>query len=725
MRRVLTRVFAGLRRRGRPTAGALALLCAVLVLVLPDGPLPGLRLALFDGYQRAMPRERKNTAVQIVAIDEASLKRFGQWPWPRDRLAQLLERMAAQQPLAIGLDIFMPEADLTSPEALAARLPDSAAALKAALGAMPRHDVLLARAMRTMPVVLGAAGLRTPMPGSTHVLRAWPVQSAGGDPLGGNPLGGDPPPFLRTYPEALASLPMLQGAASGQGLLAADPEHGVLRRVPLVAAVGGTVLPSLSVELIRVALGLPAVTVDVTPQGVRSVALGDLQVPTQPGGDLLVHFSRHAPDRYVSALDILDGKAPDGLLTDRIAIVALTGLGLVDMQTNARGDLLPGADVHAQLTESLLDGRWLRRPGSMARVEAGTLAVAALFLIWLLPRVNLRTAVLAWLALSALLFCGGMAAFSYNGLLFDAATVWLGMTASSLSLLASLFVLEASERRRSDRALQAARESAARAAGELSAARRIQMATLPAPATAFPGERRFTVAALLEPAREVGGDLYDFYMLDSRRMLFMIGDVSGKGLPASLFMVVAKALSKSVALGLEENAARHAVEPAGMAAILNRANRELARENPEMLFVTCIAGILDAETGEVTLCNAGHDAPRRVAAGGALERMQPADGPPLCVLDDFDYPVQRYQLAPGDSLCLITDGISEAMDEAGALYGVERLDALLEQAHGLGPDALVAAVREDVGRHVGHAEPSDDLTLLVVRWNGAQGGAGA
>lgn len=700
MARLLTRFVAGLRRRGRPTATALALGFVLLLLWLPSGPLPGLRVALFDGYQKLMPRERKNMAVQIVAIDEASLKRHGQWPWPRDRLAELLDKMAQQQPLAIGLDIFMPEADLTSPEALAARLPDSEAAVKSALNAMPRHDVQLAKSMRRIPVVLGAAGLRSPIPGSTPVLRAWPVQTEGGDPL----------PFLRTYPEALASLPMLQGAASGQGLLNAEPESGVLRRVPLVAAVGGTILPSLSIELIRVAVGLPAVTVEVSPRGVRSVALGDLQVPTQPGGDVLVHFGRHANDRYVSALDIMDGKAPHDLLTNRIVIVALTGLGLVDMQTNARGELLPGADVHAQLTESLFDERWLQRPESLRHAEAALLAACSLFLIWLLPRVSLRVAVMAWLALSALLFGGGAAAFAREGLLFDAASVWLGMSGSSLSLLASLFVHEASERRRSDRALQAARESAAKAAGELSAARRIQMATLPAPAAAFPDEQRFTVAALVEPAREVGGDLYDFYMLDQRRMLFMIGDVSGKGLPASLFMVVAKALSKSVALGM-------AGAP-DMAAILTRANRELARENPEMLFVTCIAGILDADSGEVTLCNAGHDAPRKVSAGGTLERMQPADGPPLCVLDDFEYPVQRYQLAPGDSLCLATDGISEAMNEQGELYGVERLDALLEQTHGLGPDSLVAAVREDVRRHVGTAEPSDDLTLLVVRWNG-------
>lgn len=699
---MLIRLAAGLRRRGRPTAMALALGFVLLVLALPDGPFPGLQPALFDAYQKAMPRERKSTAVQIVAIDEASLKRYGQWPWPRDRLAALLERMARQQPLAIGLDIFMPEPDATSPEALAARLPDDAAALKSALQAMPRHDAQLAGAMRAVPVVLGAAALRVPVPGSTSVLRAWPVRAAGGDPL----------PFLRSYPEALASLPLLQGAARGHGLLTAELEHGVVRRVPLVAAVGDTVLPSLPVELIRVAAGLPAVTVDVTPQGVRGVAVGDLQVPTQPGGDVLVHFSRHANDRYVSALDIMEGTAPGDLLSNRIAIVALTGLGLADMKTNARGELLPGADVHAQVTESLLEERWLRRPARMRWFEAGALASCALLLVWLLPRAALRTGVLAWLALSALLFGGGMAAFSLAGVLFDAATVWLGMTVPALSLLASLFVQEAGERRRSERALQLARESAARTAGELSAARRIQMATLPVPAGAFPGERRFTVAALLEPAREVGGDLYDFYMLDERRMLFMIGDVSGKGLPASLFMVVAKALSKSVALGMADNAP-------DLAAMVNRANRELARENPEMLFVTCIAGILDAATGDVTLCNAGHDAPRRVDADGALERLLPADGPPLCVLDDFDYPVQHYRLRPGDSLCLATDGIAEAFDGQGGLYGIERLDALLARAHGMAPDALVAAVREDVRRHVGAAEPSDDLTLLVVRWNGA------
>ncbi|CAN7340311.1 CHASE2 domain-containing protein [Pseudoduganella sp. LjRoot289] len=702
MRRFLKRLAVGLRVRGRPLALVLALVFAVLLAAPGEGLLPGLRLSLFDTYQRTMPRERMSGPVEIVAIDEASLKRYGQWPWPRTRLAELIDRMNAQQPLAIGLDIFMPEADTTSPEALAARLPAGEIALKDRLLKLPAYDEVLAESIRKAPVVLGAAGFDVPTPGTTDALRAWPVRSKGGDPAG----------YVRHFPLALASLPALQAAASGQALLSADLEHGVVRRVPLVARVGDAMLPSLAMEMLRVATRSGAVEVALGPGGVRHVGVGDLQVPTQPTGAAWVHFTRQAPERYISATELLDGRAPPDLLRDKLAIVALTGLGLMDYKTNARGDFLPGVDVHAQLIESFIDGRFLLRPDWMRWAESGALIICSLLLVWLLPRLRLRYAALAGGALSLLLFGGGALLFLQAGLLFDALAVWIAMSLTSVSLLASLFVNEKAEHKRSERALQSARESAAKAAGELGAARRIQMASLPLAAIAFPFENRFTVEALLEPAREVGGDLYDFFMLDQERLLFLIGDVSGKGLPASLFMVVAKALSKSIAL-------RETAAVPDLGGIMNRANRELMRENPEMLFVTAIAGILNARTGEVVLCNAGHDAPRLLRADGTLEKMLPADGPPLCVMEDFDYPVQHYQLCAGDTLCLATDGISEAMDEEGGQYGMARLDALLARGHGLHPQAIVAATREDVRIHVGAAEPWDDLTLLVVRWNGA------
>lgn len=147
-----------------------------------------------------------------------------------------------------------------------------------------------------------------------------------------------------------------------------------------------------------------------------------------------------------------------------------------------------------------------------------------------------------------------------------------------------------------------------------------------------------------------------------------------------------------------------------------------------MMFVTVLAGILDVRNGDIELCNAGHDAPRLVAQGGRIDTLRAADGPPLCVIEGFDYPVHAYRLQPGECLCLTTDGITEAMNAAHELYGNARLDALLERCVGQGktaPSELVRAVREDVRAFVGNAEPSDDLTLLVLRWNGATPGVPA
>ena len=695
----LGRVRAG---QGRPFAFFLSLLLAAGLAMTGDGPMPSLRLALFDTYQMFMPRTRDSGPVEIIGIDEAALKRYGQWPWPRTRLAELIDLANAQQPLAIGLDIIMPEADTTSPEALAMRLPAGDDQLATSLRTLAPYDDVLSASMRRAPMVLGLAGFDVPTSGTTDAVRAWPVKSHGGKAM----------PFVRRYPQALASLPVMQASSKGQALLSADLEKGLVRRVPLVGAIGDTLMPTLSMELLRVATGATRVDVNVGPDGIHSVSVGDLTVPTLPNGSVWAHYSLPTPARYVSALDLMTGKLDPATLQNKIVIVALTGLGLMDYKTTVRGDSMPGVDVHAQLIESFFDGRFLQRPDRMRWYEAGVFGVCSLLLIIFMPRMRLRMAALLGVFLSLAVFGAGALLFWRYGMLFDAAGVWSASALIGFTLITTMFSAAVRDRKRSERALQVARESAAKAAGELNAARRIQMAALPVPATAFPKETRFALDALLEPAREVGGDLYDFFMLDADRVFFLIGDVSGKGLPASLFMVVAKALSKSIALR----------STADIAVIMNHANEELLRENPEMLFVTSVAGILDARSGEVMLCNAGHDAPRRIDMQGRIERLQSADGPPLCVMDDFDYPVQRYQLRPGDCLCLTTDGITEAMNEAGDLYGNERLDELLAKAsdgHGLNPTAVVHAVREDVRTFVGTAEPSDDLTLLVLCWKGA------
>jgi serine phosphatase RsbU (regulator of sigma subunit) len=219
------------------------------------------------------------------------------------------------------------------------------------------------------------------------------------------------------------------------------------------------------------------------------------------------------------------------------------------------------------------------------------------------------------------------------------------------------------------------------------------------------------------PAREVGGDLYDFFLLDDRRLFFMVGDVAGKGLSASIFMAVSKALYKSAMLRAPR---------ADIGDIMTTANAEVSRDNREMLFVTAFAAILDLHSGELSYCNAGHDNPFRLHPPPAgLSRIEDGDGPPLCAVSDFDYRGARCQLAPGEMLCLMTDGVTEAQTPAGQLYGNERLQRLLQDLQHRGVDArtLVEAVQADVAAFAAGGEPADDLTILALRWNGPTGRA--
>jgi len=703
MRRLLA-LLRNVFQAGRGRPAAVGLLAAVLlgVALFPDlPPLRSGRLALFDSYQTWMPRQRVSQDAVVVEIDEATLGALGQWPWPRTYIAALIDAIAASGPAAVGLDMYFPEADHSSPEALAEFRTDLNAATRQALGRLPSNDHILAASLNQAPTVLGVAGFAFP----THATRAGLL----GAPM---EVDADIPSRLNHYPYVLSSLPQLQAAARGWALLSAEPEKGVVRRVPLLAAIsdGRQVVPALTLEMLHVGRKAKALAAHDTPQGI-AVAIDDLPVALEANGEAWVHFSSadDSRQRSISALAILKGEVPAERLTGKYVLLGLTGMGLQDQIVTPLGDRRPGVDVHAELIESVLDGHFLRRPPALRWTELGLLLVGGLFLIWAVPNVKPRIATFLATILFVVLFGSGVILFKTAGLLLDAASVFAGLNVVFGSLLGSVFIETDRQRRQAEAALQREKEAAARVAGELAAARRIQLGSLPKASELFARETRFQVAAHLEPAREVGGDLYDFFMLDARRLFFVVGDVSGKGLPASLFMAVAKALEKSVAL-------RDGGSTVGIETIVATANKELSRENPEMLFVTLLAGILDAETGAVEMVNAGHDAPWRLRTDGSLEQMSGEGGPPLCVLDDFPYPAQRFTLAAGETLCVVTDGITEAMNSKGELYGTARLEAAFKNmAVNTSADALLHALREDVSRYVDGAEASDDLTLLVIQ----------
>ena len=281
------------------------LLVAVLAVICAMPRVPGLetlRLSWFDVCQRAAPRARVSGPVVIVDVDGRSLATHGQWPWPRTLLAQLFDRIAAGGPAAIGLDVLMPEPDRLSPQRLPALVPHHRSRPR---GAARRAAEQRRGAGGGDPRTTGGAGHRRR--GSR--LRA---RVAAARPDGSRAVGGRRPhpvsPALRL--DAAQAWTDVDYAAAGHGLLNADPEGGAVRRVPLVAAVGGVMIPTLALEMFRVAAGVPGFTVKVGDGGIERIGVDTFVVPTQPDGSVWLRYTGRTPARFVSAADVLAGTVP-------------------------------------------------------------------------------------------------------------------------------------------------------------------------------------------------------------------------------------------------------------------------------------------------------------------------------------------------------------------------------------------------------------------------------
>jgi len=242
---------------------------------------------------------------------------------------------------------------------------------------------------------------------------------------------------------------------------------------------------------------------------------------------------------------------------------------------------------------------------------------------------------------------------------------------------------------------------------ELRIAREIQMGILPKLFPPFPDRREFEVFASIEPAKEVGGDLYDFFFVDETHFCFLVGDVSGKGVPAAFFMAVTKTLLKVVA---ERN-----LDPGD---ILTRVNADLSSENESCMFVTLFLAILDIETGETRFANAGHNPPVFLPCGGEPEWIPPLGEPVAGIMEGMQYSTKTMTLKPGDLLFIYTDGVTEAMDPDGSLYGDDRLMTLLSADKEPFAPKLVKGVGEAIRVFAKGAEQSDDITMLAMQFIG-------
>lgn len=242
---------------------------------------------------------------------------------------------------------------------------------------------------------------------------------------------------------------------------------------------------------------------------------------------------------------------------------------------------------------------------------------------------------------------------------------------------------------------------------ELTIARNIQLSMLPRIFPPFPERNDFSIYAMMEPAQEVGGDFYDFFFLDDERLCFHVGDVSGKGVPAALFMVITKTLLKN-----------QAITGVGTAEVLYHVNNLLCSENEEMMFVTAFLCILNLRTGEMEYSNAGHNPPLFSKDGGEFDYVKTKPNFILAGMKNFSYISQTIKIEEGDTLFLYTDGVTEAMNWNEEPYSEQRLKEDLKDLGKDPEDAIIHKIHNQIRLFVGEAPPSDDITMLVVKYSG-------
>lgn len=413
-----------LRRLLPILAGLVIVVLLTLLRIADPFPVQVLREIAFDFYQRLHPRPDADFPVRVIDVDEASLAALGQWPWPRDRLATLSDRLTELGASAIGFDMLFPEPDRMSPSRIAASLPGVDAAT------LPDYDAIFAAALSRAPTILGFS--LTPY----------------GKPLSGGPKGGfavsgpDPVDRIPFLTGAAAPIPLLRDAAPGLAALSLNSElsAGAVRRLPMLWTNGDQLFPTLSLEALRLAMGLSTIVVfgDTAATGyVEGLRLGDFTVPLTSEGDLWLYYSRPDPKLMISAADLLGPNYQ--ALRDRIAghivLVGTSASGLLDLHNTTLGNNVAGVTIHAQAIEQILSGTYLTRPDWIAGLEiVGFLALGIVLVI-----VVLLLGPLAGLAAGALCLAGAIGfswwMFVTQGAMLDPSFPLVGLTLLYLALV--------------------------------------------------------------------------------------------------------------------------------------------------------------------------------------------------------------------------------------------------------------------------------------------------
>jgi len=637
---------------------------------------------------RASHDPAADSRLLLVGIDEPSLAKFGRWPWPRERHADLCKLLAANDPAAVTFDLLFTE-------------PGSA-----------EDDTYLAESIVNLPrLITGALTDKSAEAVYSRTGKTKPI-----------PVTGD----ISAIPGNRRAVIPIESLRENSyfGFVDSEPSSpdGIRRRLPLLLRVGGEVYPSLALQTLMVYWGVEPEKVNV--QLGRSITLpspeGPRSIPITESGELWLNYRAKESFAYWSYYGLLSALYSDATgdapfpknvpgVSGKIVVIGQVASGLTDLGPSPLEGQSPLVLTSMNALNSIFKNDYL----TVVPLTPWPL------LVWLVVswgtligsrRRHIAQALLLPLATIAVYVAVAWALFTTRSIVLPLAVPVLGLFGIHIGKVVVEWIEEVFEERRVSAELAHAREAKKLLEQELEIARDIQFSTLPRTFPPFPDRPEIDLHAIMIPAKYVGGDLYEFFFVDNTKLFFVIGDVSGKGVPAALFMTMALAVIRS-----------HVIAGRSPAETLQRSNDVLSLRNERCTFVTIFCGLLDTATGHVRYANGGHNPPVFMDGDGGVRFLE-AEGTAIGAIEGLQFEERELVLKPDQGLFLYTDGVTEAIDHTKELFQEKRLTTALSVRDGsLTAEQMTTRLHTQLSAFVGDAPQFDDITALALFYRGQPG----
>ena len=530
----------------------------------------------FDYYQSFFPISYEESPVSIVAIDEKSLERYGQFPWPRTLLADLINKIGKAGPIVIGVDILLPEEDRTSLKKIAEQYQLDEEVFKDFYYKLS-NDQLLSNEFRQNNVVLGIS------PSYHRIQKEKPLKQRKRYVIekGKNVSSKN----FYYYPESIRSLSILEQNAKGIGNVGYVPERdGIVRKVPMMIKIGNKLWPSMELEMIRSALGQKKYYISKKFMSGQRITLGEYSIPTDEQSQKWIYYKDPLPQQFISAADILDDTFDSLSIQNKIVYIGATAVGLSDIVATPRTAASAGVEVRANVMENILSNQHITKPSWTYTFEIILLFLITLIIFYTSLKKNIvlsisifATSQIVFPAVSFVIFRMYLIVIDYT-FNFLMAFITLGSSYLINYLHKNLIAKEEQEKRQ-------------KILKEMKFAQEIQAHLIPKE-----HKQPEVIYGINIPAKQVSGDYFDYLTLDDGRIIFTLADVSGKGAASGLVMSRASSLFRLFAKqGLK------------LSDIVLNINREICDRSAKGMFITMVVGEFNPSTKEVSLINAGHE----------------------------------------------------------------------------------------------------------------------